>query len=360
MTVKGVQRLETALGALAAPFVPIVQTMEVKIPSRSRFFGGTKSTSTNSGSMIDDIDPDLLSTAEEVVMNARRKQAILVWILVQLQTHCRVWLAKRFAQRLRLGDPDAIKKAMKDRKTAEKEAYERRLAAEREAARKLAEENERRRRSKAAILVQSVARGFTARHHLAAVRYVAIWSSKVFRGRRVRLAYQLVLFAVSCVQAVARGRIVHRKFKKVVQKRSLLYRQYIFYLWQQAHTPISYRTKFWLLTQEPRFLCLKLDNSEIRRLWAELKIDDTIETIDGGTTGLADDFMHLASSIGLSSDFYFTVKKVRTSRMPLIALYTRLLIYLHFSNSAHDRSTQPRNTGRVPREPRNGGTTPGL
>ena len=269
--------LESALGALSAPFIP---SSSPKSEAMSHISDITI------GSSMLDIGQDVLSSAEEVVLNARRKQAILVGIIIKLQSYCRMFLAKKHRGRLRgLLTPDMMPG--------------------------ISGNKEKIRLDGAVLRIQTCVRTLQAKRKFSRIKYAAVKIGACNRGRRVRFAFTLLLEAICRTQALARGSITRERLAVVVAGRLAVYRRHIFLFWQQSCTPLSYRTKFWSTIATPTFLRLALAEVELRRLWEGLGLEaETNHDRSFQTSG--DEIVSLAASVGLSNSFFCAANNVRT------------------------------------------------
>ena len=123
----------------------------------------------------------------------------------------------------------------------------------------------------------------------------------------VREAYQMLLAVISKVQAVARGRLVREGLSVHGKKRMNTYKKQIFYLWCRAHTPLSYRAKFWPLLKSAGLVRLAIAEQELARLWNELKIHPPSYPKNGGA-GVG---LRLGATLGVSDIHHWQVLKVR-------------------------------------------------
>jgi hypothetical protein len=288
-TKRGVKNLETAIGALSSPFNgPIMsprargKTSERTNSERSKFRKRRTDQSPPRHSIaISELSMDLsmemgfgASVAEELVLNARRKQAILLAIVIKLQAHCRVFLAKAHCRRLRKG----YKKA---RTTPSQDAETDRLKYQRGAA----------------VRIQSLFRAYTVRCIVGQrLRAVVLLQGRV-HGRRTRFAYRLLLSAIRRFQARARGFIVRLRLLYLFEVRMETYREQIFLLWQRAHTSLCFRSKFWPLIKETGFLRVSIAEAELRRLWRELGINSTLYSPQNGED--SDGALRIGTSFGI-------------------------------------------------------------
>jgi hypothetical protein len=240
------------------------------------------------------IGQNLLSSAEEVVLNVRRKQSILLGILIMLQSHCRVFLAKRYVKRQR---GLTVKKAQPPTSSAEPEPDD--IVS-----------------SDAVIRIQAWFRRAALRRKFLLLRFAASRIAAIIRGRKLRFAYMILLRAVCLSQAAIRGSILRKRLSFILSRRLEMYQRCIFLCWQRAHTPLSYRTKFWPLIQKHGngFLQHALADTELHRLWTELGVMTPVD-IASDLQCDVDQTMRVAASIGISNVCYWAAKKVCNSHV---------------------------------------------
>jgi hypothetical protein len=292
-TKRGVKNLETAIGALSSPFHgPIMsprasaKTSERNTSERSKFrkrrtdrSPPRHSIAISELSTSSSIDMSMelglgASAAEELVLNARRKQAILLAIVIKLQAHCRVFLAKAHCRRLRNG-------YKKVRTTPSQDTETDRLKYQRGAA----------------VRIQSLFRAYMVRCIVGRrLRAVVLLQGRV-HGRRTRFAYRLLLSAIRRFQARARGFIVRLRLSYLFEVRMETYREQIFLLWQRSHTSLCFRSKFWPLIKETGFLRVSIAEAELRRLWRELGINSTLYSPQNGED--SDGVLRIGTSFGI-------------------------------------------------------------
>jgi hypothetical protein len=295
-TKKGVKNLETAISALSSPFNGPRHrpTMSPRgnNSQRSKFRQRRTDQSpprhsvaisevTMPSSLFDstfDLSMEMTlgaSAAEEVVLNARRKQAILLAIIIKLQAHCRVFLAKGQCHRLR----ESYKKM---RTTPSQDTEADRLKYQ----------------ICAAVCIQSLFRAYIARCIVYRRQRALVLLQGLVHGRRTRFAYRLLLGAIRRLQARARGYIVRLRLLYLFEVRMETYRQQILLLWQRAHTSLCFRSKFWPLIKETGFLRVSIAEAELRRLWEELSINSTLDSLQNGDDHF-DKALHIGTSLGI-------------------------------------------------------------
>jgi hypothetical protein len=215
------------------------------------------------------------SVAEEVVLNARRKQAILLAIIIKLQTHCRVFLAKGQCRRLREGYKKVRTIPSQDTET-DRLKYQ----------------------TCAAVCIQSLFRVYIARCIVYRRQRAVVLLQGLVHGRRTRFAYRLLLRAIRRLQALARGYILRLRLSYLFEVRMETYRQQILLLWQRAHTSLCFRSKFWPLIKETGFLRVSIAEAELRRLWEVLSINPTLDSLQIGDDHF-DRALHIGTSLGI-------------------------------------------------------------
>lgn len=289
VTKRGVRSLEAALKALSTPFVdsPRRPGAESRPNGHARAFPNRdRSVSVVSNVTLPsefDMTEEIVSSAEEVVLNARRKQAILIGIIIKLQAFCRTFLTRN-RHRKQLRNVRALELASSE------------------------DDDELKIRCTAAVVIQSWRRSNDASHHFAIIRRAVVLVQARRRGVLVCLAYQMLLAVVSKVQAVSRGYVARRRLAVVIPARMNLYRKQIFWFWFQAHAPLVYRTKVWTLLKTSSFTRLALAEQELQRLWKELKIR-LPQYSENGAIEQADT-LRLDVLLGLSFLLYWKALKV--------------------------------------------------
>lgn len=309
-TKKGVKNLETAISALSSPFSVSSPfngprpTMSPRGNNSQRNFRKQRRTdkspprhsvAISEVTLPSDIDStfdlsrelDLgASAAEELVLNARRKQAILLAILIKFQAHCRVFLAKGHCRRLREGYKKAQTAPSQDSETDRLE-YQR----------------------CAAVRIQSLFRAYIGRCIFCRRQRAVVLLQGLVHGRRTRFAYRLLLGAIRRLQARARVYIVRQRISYLFEVRMEIYRLQIFLLWQCAHTSLCFRSKFWPLIKETGFLRVSIAEAELTRLWKVLGIDSTPCSPQNGDNHF-DRALHVGTSLGIDSKTHAKCLKV--------------------------------------------------
>lgn len=285
-SVRGAKNLEHAIGALSMPFMS--SNLSSMMPSRrsDRDFDGagnsTRSSIVSDVTMASEFgfSRDVVDSAEEVVLNARRKQSILVGILMVLQAESRRHIeTSQYRRSLR-------KKSLNG-------AHQRKQRSERDSI----------------VLLQGSFRSFAARSRFRDQRESASLLQAFVRGRRIRFAFELLRETVINLERVSRGFLARRRLTFVLNSRMDLYRRHIFSLWRVSHTSLCFRTKFWDFIQNDRIILMALAEQEIRRLWKLLAIAPPVKRLsDFAERG---PYAKIASRLGLNDGFDASVVQVR-------------------------------------------------
>jgi hypothetical protein len=277
-----------------------------------------------------------LSSAQQQVLAARRKQGILLDIVITIQACCRMYIARRhylerrkalitLQRRSRRTSPE--KEQQEFRNTIEcavvlqsltrfyfaKKRYQR-LRNSSIAAQSLirgAIARQKFKQLKASHFLQRWIRGSLVRCYMAKLRRSTILSQAIVRGRRSRFGYTLLFIAVSKSQALFRGYRTRKFISSLVKKRTMRYRQQIFVLWHHAHTPLAYRTKMWPLLDGSGFLSLTFAEGELERLWNELDIVTPPSPRQDSSPLKGDEHLVMAQRVGISSPCYLQFSKVQ-------------------------------------------------
>lgn len=243
-SMKSVKTLEGAIEFLSLPFAVSSGTKDFsEKPSFQR--AATTDDARNSSDPLRKSSNDF-STAEEVVMNARRKVSILLSIFVDFQAVSRGYLARH--ARLSKGTDPSITEVKMD------------------------EDAEARKTAAAAQKILSMVLIFRARRLLLQCRGAAILIQAVFRGRRAELIFGLIRQAVARFQARARGWLVRRLLDRLVAVRMKIYGPQLFALWKMANVSLAFRTNFWPYVTSTGLLGMGIMETEILRLVKEVNL----------------------------------------------------------------------------------------
>ena len=286
------RNLESALRILSSPFNPKRTAQEAgfrrteEASSFERERGTSVVSSVTIPSEFDSATETELTSAEEIVLNARRKQAILMSILTKFQVQCRLHLKKK----------RSVEQAKQYCWTSQ--------------------EGSEQKEAFAATSIQNWFRSHLIRQEYLQKKKLILFLQAQKRGIKIRLAYQLLLFSVTHVQAICRGFVVRNVLASLATDRMNVYKQHIFALWNIASTPLTYRAQFWKIVKVSTFLRLRVTEQEIVRLWKELKIQ---VPNDANGIGFASKRagIELGSVHGNSYNIYRSTLKVRTSYFEL-------------------------------------------
>lgn len=319
VTKAGTTQLEVAIKTLSSAFATPRQ--HSKSSSDNNDIGSSRHVRRGSGSsMVSDITlpstfdftSDVVTSAEEIVMNARRKQAILIGIMIKLQAQWRVQLAKQeLSDRQRYG-------TRQERSASSPSFYE------------------TRRRIRAVVRVQAWLRRSRIRWNFLRNRYAATCIQKNIRCNRIRLGYLLLIGVITRFQAVIKGRQIRKGVFSSINDRMIVYRSQLFALWKTTHTPLSYRTKYWTTIRNDSIFCLSLAERELNRIWSSLKMALPLEAPNQShvpTTTLA-----LSDPFGLADASFRKAMKV--SRFVLSFVFISLLPYSFSIMFSYTQSSQ--------------------
>ncbi len=298
-----------------------------------------------------------LSKADTIMMNARRKQSILLDLIIMLQSQLRLYITRkrytsfraaivRMQRRFRQIPDDAV---WTDDKPNPRVQLMYIVAIQREMRRFLARKAVDRRR-KALTTIQSRVACYAARRRFAQQRASALLIQKHVKGRRDRFWYKVMKLLVSRLQARIRGYQVRKRVQIVLEQEMKLFRQEIFSLWQECHVQLSLRTKFWpLLMSGASFARIRTSETELRRLWHLLGIE-----VDGKGLSCYDETTAFAGAIGINVTTYCICQELslftkhdtpfETLRPALAMAYgfveaERLQIYERLNSKAFEKDT---------------------
>ena len=254
------RNLESALKVLSSPFngSPKKASQETgyrrthDLSSHERDRSSSVVSNVTIPSEFDSATDIELTSAEEVVLNARRKQAILMGILAKFQCQCRLHLKSKQSSK-------RIKKFCL-----------------------VPSEESEQRNAFAATYIQYWFRSHLIRQEYLRKKKVVLFLQAKKRGMKIRIAYQLLLHSVTHLQAICRGFVTRSIIATLATDRLNTYKQHIFDLWNVASTPLSYRAQFWQIFKATTFLRLRVSEQEVVRLWRELKIQIRNEPFNSG------------------------------------------------------------------------------
>ena len=261
-TKRGSRSLEQALGALASAFDKPTDEKAAPSISSSSFLDRSLHSYLKNGTFTKQAwlnypsekfkperNSEIISSAEKLVMDARRKQSILIGLFAGFQMrqkHIRGSLlpCNSFEASMEALGLAALSKA----KRLEISAYD------------------------AACMVQPSFRGYLVRRAVGRAKSVAIRTQALARSRRTRWVFHVFRRTLIRLQASIRGFVVRKLVANVVESRLEVFRKHIFSLWQRDFTPLTYRSNFWFTIQYSGLLQLGIAEDEVRRLWRILKI----------------------------------------------------------------------------------------
>jgi len=275
------------------------------------------------------------ASAQQQVLAARRKQGILVDVIIMMQAFCRMYIARRhfkehkkalvkLQRRSRRTSPQKEQEAFRDtigcavimqaliRLYLAQKRYKTLVRSTIVAQRLMrgAIARQKYTRVKASMLLQRWIRGSLIRCYVSRLRKSTIMTQAMVRGRRSRFGCTLLMIDVSKAQALSRGYLTRKLVSSLVKKRTGRYKQQIFLLWQHAHTPLAYRTKMWPLLDGSGFLSLTLAEGELQRLWTELDVKFPPSPRNNSLLK-TDQHLALANQVGFSNPCYLRFVKIQ-------------------------------------------------
>jgi len=123
------------------------------------------------------------------------------------------------------------------------------------------------------VIIQSRTRSYLMARDFSTKKIVAITIQAHFRGRKIRLMYNLTREVIIKVQAFIRGCLSRKMIHSEMQARSNEYKKQMVTLWEKTNTPLAYRTKFWMHINSPGYSTFASQEFELRRLWKLLQYD---------------------------------------------------------------------------------------
>jgi len=290
--------LESALVALSQ--VPVAKRADMTNKSTLESQGGVK----------------LLSTADTIMMDARRKQGILLDLIIRIQSFCRGFLTRNHF----VENKYEILEARKSKERSERKSQQqlrnrleeqRRVMSTRKAIliqsflRMCIVRGMKRRMLVAIVTIQSAYRSSSYRKKWKLVKDSAIVIAKFFRARRTRILFQELRRLITTVQSRARGNLARSKMKFMIKQKLDLYTSQIFVLWTFLHTPLVFRTKFWPnISTDRNFMCLRIAELELLRLWDIARLPTCLND-----SKYSDEISLYCDSIGISNEIYYRSKE---------------------------------------------------
>jgi hypothetical protein len=212
-----------------------------------------------------------LSRADTLIINARRKQAILLDVVIKTQATCRMYLIRK--QYTGSAGKRPQREGLKFR---------------------------------SACQLQRHFRGFIAYQKFQKLLTFACLIQKNARARRNRLIYAMVRNLVCNVQAHVRGILVRKRLSLVFAGRMKLYRSQLYSLWNLAFVPLALRTKMWpTIAHNESFSRLRLCESEIIRLIKVIGLK-----VGSCNQGFNDPTIQAGASMGMDNGVYLICKSL--------------------------------------------------
>lgn len=249
-----------------------------------------------------------ISKADTIMMNARRKQSILLDIVIMLQASFRMFFARSRYMRFRRTVVHLQRRFRRNFHPTPSEGNTKYgseidlahvLKIQRDVRRFLARKVLKKSKMAVSTLQRNV-RGIIARRRFVRQRASAVTIQRHMKGRRVRYSYRLLRVLVCRLQARFRGVLVRKTTQEILEGSMALYRTEVVSLWQSGHAALSLRTRMWpTFSSTPSFAKLRVAKSELRRMWDNLGIDI-------GTRGktVSDRTTKLATSLGIDMTTY--------------------------------------------------------
>ena len=289
----------------------------------------SKDAANDKSRLVDEQKVESRASAQQQLLAARRKQGILIDIVITIQAYCRMYITlRRYEEhkkalvslqgRSRRTSPKKEQEAFRDTVTCavtmqalirlflakHRFQSQRRstIVVQRVMRGSLARKQYK--KLKAELLLQRWIRGSLIRCYVSRLRLGTIMTQSIVRGRRARFGCALLMIDISKAQALSRGCLTRKLVSALIKKRTSRFKQQIFVLWQHAHTPLAYRTKMWPLLDGSGFLSLTLAEGELERLWTELDIKFPPSSPRGISLIKDDQHLALAQHVGLSSPCY--------------------------------------------------------
>uniref|UniRef100_A0A7S4R4H9 UDENN domain-containing protein n=2 Tax=Ditylum brightwellii TaxID=49249 RepID=A0A7S4R4H9_9STRA len=215
---------------------------------------------------------DTISSAMKEVLSARRKQSILLKLIIRAQACCRMYIIRTRYLRLCVEFKKRYDKALlTEENVTQLVTFILSIVRIQRMFRAFKKRLEERQKIHATRL-QGWLRGEIARRYFQRLKMAALMAQAFARGRKVRFAFKLVKDLVAKVQAQVRGYLTRKQVAIFREDRVMRYRLQIFELWKHARTPLTYRSNFWMLINGKGFLHLSLTENELKRLWELLGI----------------------------------------------------------------------------------------
>lgn len=283
---QGARDLESTLSALSIPAIKRQEKTDIS---------GKEKLSSSVGNV------KTLSTADMIMMDARRKQVILLDFIVQIQAHCRRFLVRNYYVRNKY---EIIEAKWESQQHVRRQLEEKGSISIQRFVRMRLAMSQKRRMLKSIVTIQSKQRSFSKRKRWVLMKDSAIVIAKFVKARRAQIPFKELRRVVTTVQSRVRGVLVRSRMQKMMRQKMDLYTTQIFVLWTYLHVSLIFRAKLWpQISGGNNFLSLRLAESELQRLW------DIANFSDRYGAKYSDKISQYCYSIGLSNDVYHRSKK---------------------------------------------------
>ena len=257
-----------------------------------------------------------LSTADTIMMDARRKQGILLGFIIQIQALSRGFLvrnyyiqnkfeiieSRRSEEEAKWESQKQVGKRIEDKR---RRMRMRKAIALQRFVRMYLARKKKLRMLQAVIIIQSTQRSSSQRKKWKLIKDSAILIAKFIKARRAQIIFHELRRLVTTIQSRIRGGQVRSKMKIIMEQKMGLYTTQIFALWTHLHVSLIFRAKLWPnISGGNSFLCLRLAESELLRLWDITSLSDRWNGVKFG-----DKISIYCDSVGISNDVYFRSKK---------------------------------------------------
>lgn len=166
----------------------------------------------------------------------------------------------------------------------------------------------------AAALLQRWSRGAIHRKKWRRLERACRQIQTLARSRRAQIGLRLLRLSVTRAQARTRGYLTRKHINSRNERRLSRYREQIVLLWGRAHTPLSYRAKFWpIISHQCGFLRLRIAESELERLWIELEVDFNSDSVKDRIVlkKVHEEELRIEKLLGIKDHTYWRYLKVK-------------------------------------------------
>ena len=288
MARRSAKDLEAALNALS-PVFSNSSGRDVNAGKDKRRRGETNPVASTETASTTKSSVSTLSRADALILNARRKQGILLVLVVTIQACWRRHVALSQFKNIRRAISQLQRAFRSHRdKTARSSRRLRRIVTIQTLARRFLAQAEKRTKLGSVQLIQRWNRGRMVRTRFKELRKAATTIQAITRQRRTHFIYDLVRKLVSMVQARVRGVLVRKQINDIMDKRMVLYQRHLFTLWQKTHTSLSFRTKLWsdVWPSWGTFSSCRVVENELIRQWGLLELHLRSGDVDARDNGI--------------------------------------------------------------------------